>query len=69
VHKTVLTGKGLNKRVYDVSVMVDSSSEDSEGHDYTNIKIDSEGLELQENKPYVANAQNNGVHMQQVSMS
>ena len=42
---------------------------ESEGHDYTNIKIDTEGLTVQEesdNKPYEANAQSNGAAVEMV---
>ena len=42
----------------------DSESEDSDsrGHDYTNIRIDTEGLTVEDTevKPYEANALNNG---------
>ena len=50
-------------------VEVDSiDSYETEEHDYTNIRIDTDGLKAEDtNQPYVAHVQNDGAHLQQVS--
>jgi len=55
--------------VMPVDMLVDSSSEDSKEHDYTNIKIDSEGMAIDVNQPYIANVQNDAAHVQQASFT
>ena len=43
---------------------VDSAEKE---HDYTNIRIDTEGLQSEDtNQPYVAHVQNDAAHLQQV---
>ena len=52
-----------------VSAPIDSSEsyDTDDNHDYTNIRIDTEGLQSEDtNKPYVAHVQNDAAHIQQV---
>ena len=55
--------------MFSAPVEVDSvDSYETEEHDYTNIRIDTDGLKAEDtNQPYVAHVQNDGAHLQQVS--
>lgn len=70
VLKPIEEGAPDQKEVILTPIDSSESFESEDNHDYTNIRIDTEGLQAEDtNQQYIAHAHNDGVHIQQKSFN